>query len=85
MDSQAVTLGVQAIQAVGIVLAPLLVVLSVVGVAVGLLQAVTQIQDQTISFVVKIVAAGVTIYVLGPWAINFLATFVKNAVLGSPL
>jgi flagellar biosynthesis protein FliQ len=47
--------------------APVLGVSLLVGLAVGLLQAVTQVQEQTLSFVPKLVAVGVTLAVAGGW------------------
>ena len=46
---------------------PALAVATVVGFAVGLLQAVTQIQDQTLPQAIKLVAVLVTLLFAGPW------------------
>jgi type III secretion protein S len=46
---------------------PPIVVASVVGTLFSLLQALTQIQEQTLSFAVKLVAVGITIYVTARW------------------
>lgn len=46
--------------------APLLVSL-VVGLAVGLMQAMTQVQEQTLTFVPKLLAVGLVITTLGGW------------------
>jgi flagellar biosynthetic protein FliQ len=46
--------------------APLLVSL-VVGLAVGLMQAMTQVQEQTLTFVPKLLAVGLVITMLGGW------------------
>lgn len=40
---------------------PPIVVASVVGIAVSLLQALTQVQEQTVSFAIKLIAVGITI------------------------
>ena len=49
---------------------PLLVVGLVVGLAVSVFQAVTQIQEQTLSFIPKIVALVVVIAIAGPWMLS---------------
>jgi flagellar biosynthetic protein FliQ len=50
-----------------IVSAPMLVIGLVVGIVVSLLQAVTQIQEQTLSFIPKIVAMVAAAIILMPW------------------
>ena len=46
---------------------PPIVVASVVGTLLSLLQALTQVQEQTLSFAVKLVAVGLTIYLTARW------------------
>ena len=47
--------------------APPLLIATLCGVVVSLLQAITQIQDQTLSYVVKLIAVAVTVSLLGRW------------------
>lgn len=47
--------------------APTIIVASIVGVAVGLVQALTQIQEQTLQFALKLAAVGVTIFMTASW------------------
>ena len=47
--------------------APALIVAVVVGVLTSLVQALMQIQDQTLPFVIKLVAVGVTLALTGRW------------------
>jgi type III secretion protein S len=47
--------------------APPLIIATIFGVAVSLIQAITQVQDQTLPYVVKLVAVAVTLAVLGRW------------------
>jgi flagellar biosynthetic protein FliQ len=49
----------------------------VVGFAVSILQATTQIQEQTLSYVPKLVAVFLTVAILGPWMLIQLAQFAK--------
>jgi type III secretion protein S len=46
---------------------PTIVVASVVGTLFSLFQALTQIQEQTLSFAIKLVAVGLTLYLTGTW------------------
>ena len=57
---------------------PILLVSLLVGTAVGFLQAVTQIQDATISLVPKILAVFVTLAVCLPWLLERLLEFSQN-------
>ncbi|MBO0901260.1 flagellar biosynthesis protein FliQ [Cellulomonas sp. zg-ZUI222] len=55
--------------------APVLVTALVVGFTVSLVQSVTQIQEVTLSFVPKAVAAGAALLICGHWMITELVTF----------
>ena len=46
---------------------PPIIVATVVGVLVSLLQALTQIQEQTLGFAVKLIAVVVTMFAIAPW------------------
>ncbi len=52
--------------------APLLTVSIVIGLVVSIFQAATQIQEQTLTFVPKILAIGLLLFVLGSWMISIL-------------
>lgn len=51
--------------------APVLIVAMVVGLAISVVQAVTQIQEATITFVPKILASLATLIAVSPWMLNF--------------
>jgi flagellar biosynthetic protein FliQ len=59
--------------------APILLTALLVGFAVSLIQALTQLQDQTISFVPKIIAVGVALIVSGNWMIQSLVSFTYDS------
>ncbi len=54
---------------------PVLGVALLIGVLVGILQAVTQVQEMTLTFVPKIVAIALTVLVCGSWMLRTLANF----------
>lgn len=58
--------------------APMLVLALVVGLLVSIFQATTQIQEQTLAFVPKIVAVFLSIIVFGPWILNTIVDFTYN-------
>ncbi|MBB3109405.1 flagellar biosynthetic protein FliQ [Paenibacillus phyllosphaerae] len=58
--------------------APMLVIGLVIGLIVSIFQATTQIQEQTLAFVPKIVAVLLSILIFGPWILNTLVDFTYN-------
>ena len=68
----------QALYLVLLASAPALVVSLVVGVAIGLVQAVTQIQEQTLSFVPKLAAVALTLVVFGSFMGGQLLRFTES-------
>lgn len=59
---------------------PALLVATGVGLLVGLLQSVTQIQDQALPYSVKIIGVGFALMVAVPWARNEIAHFLDQAL-----
>lgn len=64
--------------------APILIVSMVVGLAISILQAVTQIQEQTLNLVPKIVLMTVTMLVVLPWAIQRVMEYTTALFLDIP-
>ena len=64
-----------AVYTIMLVSAPLLIAGLVVGVAVSIFQATTQINEQTLVFVPKIIAIFITLIIFGPWMITKLSEF----------
>lgn len=81
---QAVELGRAALTLTLVVASPVLLAAVAVGLLISILQAVTQLQDQTLSFVPKIVAMLLaTLYVL-PWAISRMVTYATELFQNIP-
>ncbi len=57
---------------------PVLLAAFVVGLAVSILQAATQIQEMTLAFIPKIIAVIVTLFILGGWMLEKLLYFTKE-------
>jgi flagellar biosynthetic protein FliQ len=57
---------------------PMLLVGLVIGLAVSIFQAATQIQEQSLSFIPKIIGLAVLIVVLGPWMLEQLVSYVQT-------
>jgi flagellar biosynthetic protein FliQ len=64
--------------------APIMLVGLVIGLAVSVFQAVTQIQEQTLSFIPKIVGMAVLVVVAGPWMLGQLVTWTQQLYAGIP-
>ena len=60
------------------VAAPVLLVSIVVGLAVSIFQATTHIQEQTLTFVPKVLAIVGVLILFGPWMITVLTTFITD-------
>jgi flagellar biosynthetic protein FliQ len=63
---------------------PVLLMGLIVGLLVSIFQAVTSIQEQSLSFIPKIVGVAVLIVVLGPWMLNQIVTYAQNLYLSIP-
>ncbi len=63
---------------------PLLLVALVIGLVVSVFQAVTQIQEQSLSLIPKIVGVAVVVVVLGPWMLGQLVNYASNLYSSIP-
>jgi flagellar biosynthetic protein FliQ len=81
MDSQQVfTLGQQGLYMLLMVAAPVLLVVLLVGVVVSVFQAATQINEATLSFVPKVVAAVLVLAIAGPWMMTQLVEYIQRTL-----
>ena len=64
--------------------APVLGIVLVVGLVVSLFQAVTQINEQTLAFVPKLVAAIAVFAISGPWMLNMLIEYIRRTIEAIP-
>jgi flagellar biosynthetic protein FliQ len=85
MDATAVfTAGQQGLWMLLLVAAPVLIVVLLVGLVVSVFQAATQINEATLSFVPKIVAAVVVLAVAGPWMMTTLVEYLQRVLTSIP-
>ena len=85
MDSQqAFHLGQQGLYMLLLVSAPILLTVLVVGLVISIFQAATQINEATLSFVPKIVAAVVVLAIAGPWMLSTLVNYLQQVLQGIP-
>jgi len=77
-ENNVVNLAEQALTVALAVGGPLLLVSLVIGLVVSVFQAVTQIQEQSLTLIPKIVGIAGLIVVLGPWMLDQMVTYTTN-------
>jgi flagellar biosynthesis protein FliQ len=82
--SQVFTAGQEGLWMLLMVSAPVLLVVLVVGLVVSVFQAATQINEATLSFVPKIIAAVVVLAVAGPWMMTTLVEYLQRTLQAIP-
>jgi flagellar biosynthetic protein FliQ len=80
----AIGIAKDAIEVTLLISLPILGVGMIVGLAVSIFQAVTQIQEMTLSFVPKIVAVMLALLAFFPWIMNKLTVFTENLIINIP-
>jgi flagellar biosynthetic protein FliQ len=66
------------------VAAPMLLTALLAGLVMGMLQAATQINEQTLSFIPKLLALVLVLFVAGPWMLRVLTQFTHDLYAGIP-
>ncbi|MCC7059890.1 MAG: flagellar biosynthesis protein FliQ [Burkholderiaceae bacterium] len=85
MSPEAVlTFGRHGLETLLAVAAPVLLVALAVGLIVSVLQALTQINEATLSFLPKLVAIAVTLMLAGPWMLTLLVDYLQRVLIGIP-
>lgn len=72
------TIGQQALQMTLMISAPLLLTALIVGLAVSVLQAATQINEMTLSFIPKLVGLFVVLIIAGPWMLTTMVEYIRR-------
>ncbi|PNU21132.1 flagellar biosynthetic protein FliQ [Geothermobacter hydrogeniphilus] len=73
-----IDVGRRAVELVLLLSAPMLICAVVVGLVISVLQAATQINEQTMTFIPKIVAVLVALVLFAPWMIKLMLTFTRE-------
>lgn len=80
----AIQIGRDALMMVMLVSAPMLILGLLVGVAVSIFQATTQIQEQSLAFIPKIIAVFVAVLVFGPWMLSLIVDYTREIFMSLP-
>ena len=78
------TLGQAAMKVALLLAAPPLLAALLTGLIISLLQAATQVNEQTLSFIPKIIAVVVTLLIAGPWMLTMLIDYVRTILTSFP-
>lgn len=80
----AIQLARDALTMVMLVSAPMLGLGLLVGIIVSIFQATTQIQEQTLAFIPKIIAVFVAVLIFGPWMLNLMVDYTREIFISLP-
>ena len=75
----------EAIKLTLLLAAPVLIFGLVAGLLVSLFQAVTQIQEMTLTFIPKILAVAISLIIFFPWMLRIITTFTQNLLTNIPM
>lgn len=83
-DQAVIDLAQRALFTALLVAGPILLLGLATGLVVGIFQAVTQINEQTLAFVPKILVVTAAILALGPWMLGLMTEFTRQILVGLP-
>lgn len=78
------TMGRQAMEVTLMIAAPMLLVALVVGLAISIFQAATQINETTLSFIPKLVGIFLALILAGPWMLSVMLDYMRQMFTGIP-
>lgn len=67
-----------------LMMAPMLVLVMVVGILVSIFQVVTQIQEMSLSFIPKIITVVLVLQIFGPWMLRLLVNYSSQVISSIP-
>ena len=77
-------IGRQALWLAVLLAGPMLGAALAVGLFIGVIQAATQIQEMTLSFIPKLLTLVLVLFVLGPWMLRIIVTFSQRLFMDIP-
>ena len=78
------TIGRQALETLMTTASPILLVILVTDLLISILQALTQINEATLSFVPKLVLSSLVLVLAGPWMLSNLTDFISRMIMSIP-
>ncbi len=77
-------IGRDSLWVIALLAAPLLLSALGVGLLVGMIQAATQIQEMTLTFIPKLIVLALALLIAGPWMLGVLTDFTINLIQNIP-
>jgi flagellar biosynthetic protein FliQ len=74
-DDVVVQLGQDALKTLAMVAAPMLLSTLIIGLIISIFQALTQINENTLTFVPKMIVIGIVLIIAGPWMLDTLSSY----------
>lgn len=78
------TMGRHAMEVLLLVSAPILLVVLIIGLVVSIFQAATQINEQTLSFIPKLVGVFAALVIAGPWMLSVMVDYMRVVFTSIP-
>ena len=78
------SLGRHAMEVTLMVAAPMLLVALIIGLVVSIFQAATSINEQTLSFIPKLIGIFVALVLAGPWMLTIMTDYMRSVFTGIP-
>lgn len=79
-EEMVMNIGTEAIKTMLLLAGPLLFAAMIIGIIVSILQAVTQINEATMTFIPKMIAIIVVLAVMAPWMLETMQTYMKSSI-----
>lgn len=77
-DELIMQLGQETLKTAALLSAPILITALVVGLIISILQAITQINEATLTFIPKIIVVALVLVIAGPWMLDIMSRFTIN-------
>jgi flagellar biosynthetic protein FliQ len=84
MESIAISLMTESLDTAAILALPVVIAVAVVGIVIGVLQTVVQVQDQNVAFAPKLVTVAIVVSLAGPGALAIIRTLLITAIQTLP-
>jgi flagellar biosynthetic protein FliQ len=78
-------IGRHAMEITVLISAPLLLVALIIGLIISIFQAATQINEQTLSFIPKLIGILVALVVAGPWMLSVMSDYLREVLTEFPI
>lgn len=79
------TLGRHAIEVTLMIAAPMLLIALAIGLIVSIFQAATQINEQTLTFIPKLIGIFIALILAGPWMLTIMVDYMRETFTNIPL